>query len=371
MTRDSTSDRLDARIERVDVAAYTIPTETRESDGTIAWQSTTIVIVQVTAGGTTGLGYSYADAAAATLIQGTLIPIIKGCHASDVIGASVAMRQACRNLGYPGVAAAAISAVDVALWDLKARLLNVSLVTLLGSARDAVQLYGSGGFTSYSVAQLERQLGGWAEAGFTAVKMKIGRDASADVERVRAARGAIGPACQLFVDANGGYDRKQALGQAERFLDYGVTWFEEPVSSDDLAGLRLLRDRLPAPMEVAAGEYGYDAIYFRRMLEAGAVDVLQADATRCGGITGFLRAGALCDAWGLPLSAHTAPTIHAHVGCAVPRLRHVEYFHDHVRIEQLLFDGVLVPEQGRLRPDRSRPGLGIALKAREAARFAA
>ncbi len=362
---------LDAPVQRVEVAAYTIPTDAHESDGTIAWHSTTIVVVHVAAAGKTGLGFSYADATAAAIVRDTLAPIAVGRRAADVEAIGVAMAQACRNLGRPGVASHAISAVDVALWDLKARLLGLPLVSLLGAVRDAVPLYGSGGFTSYSVDRLTEQLGGWSRDGFGAVKMKIGRDAAADRERVRAARAALQAETELFVDANGAYSRKQALAQAEVFAGHGVTWFEEPVSSDDLDGLRLLRDRMPAPIDVAAGEYGYDAIYFRRMLEAGAVDVLQADATRCGGISGFLKAAALCDAFELPLSAHTAPSVHAHVCCATPRLRNLEYFHDHVRIESLLFDGVLAPRGGTLQPDRSRPGLGIELKARDASRFAA
>src|SRR5207253_7333423 len=109
----------------------------------------------------------------------------------------------------------------------------------------------------------------------------------------------------------------QALAMAETFAEQNVRWFEEPVSSQDLEGLRLMRDRAPDGMAIAAGEYGYDAVYFRRMVEAGAVDMLQADATRCLGITGFLQVAALCEAHSLPLSAHTAPTIHAHACCAV------------------------------------------------------
>ena len=260
----------------------------------------------------------------------------------------------------------AISAVDVALWDLKARLLDVPLVSLLGAARESVPIYGSGGFTSYDDRQLRRQLGGWVEQGIPRVKMKIGRDPAADIGRVRSARDAIGRDAELFVDANGAYIAKQALAQAERFAEFGVAWFEEPVSSDDLAGLRLMRDRGPAGMDIAAGEYGYDPFYFRRMLEAEAVDVLQADATRCGGITGFLHAGSLCAAWPIPLSAHTAPSIHAHVCCSLPQVCHLEYFHDHVRIERMLFDGVLEPVGGELRTDRSRPGLGLELKTTDA-----
>src|SRR5205823_623969 len=267
-------------------------------------------------GGKQGLGYTYADSATAKLIEDKLKEIVVGCDAMSVQATWLAMLRSIRNLGRPGICAMAISAVDTALWDLKARLLDLPLVTLLGAAREAVQIYGIGGFTSYSDSQLQKQLSGWVEQGIPRVKMKIGRDAQADIHRVRAARQAIGPEAELFADANGAYSRKQALAQAEQFADSGVTWFEEPVSSDDLPGLRFMRDRGPAGMEIAAGEYGYDAFYFRRMLDAQAVDVLQADATRCGGITGFLRAASVCDAYGLPLSAHTAPTIHAHVGCA-------------------------------------------------------
>ena len=181
----------------------------------------------------------------------------------------------------------------------------------------------------------------------------------------------MGRKTELFVDANGAYSRKQALAFAEKFYaGNGVSWFEEPVPSDDLEGLRLLRDSGPAGMDIAAGEYGYDLLYFRRMLEAGAVDVLQVDASRCAGITGFLQAAALCEANLIPLSAHCAPSLHVHPCCAATPVRHVEYFHDHVRIEHMLFDGALTPSDGELRPDLSRPGMGIELKRSDAARFA-
>lgn len=365
----SRSTGLDATVEGVEAAAYTIPTDAPESDGTIEWHSTTIVVVCAWAADRVGLGYTYADAGAASLVRRTLREVVVGSRCADVEHVFVRMARACRNLGRPGIAAGAISAVDTALWDLKARLLDLPLVTLLGAVRESVPVYGSGGFTSYSIERLQAQLAGWTEVGFTAVKMKIGRHAHADLVRVRAAREAIGQPPQLYVDANAAYDVKQALAQADAFVPFGVTWFEEPVSSDNLAALCLLRSRMPPPIEVAAGEYGYDVIYFRRMLEAGAVDVLQADATRCGGITGLLKVGALGDAFDVPLSAHTAPSVHAHVCCAIPRLRNLEYFHDHARIEQMLFDGALQPSNGTLTPDRSRPGLGITFRRQDAERF--
>ena len=359
------------RIDHIQACAYRIPTDFPESDGTLEWNSTTMVLVKVSAGNATGLGYTYADTATASLIHGLLSGIVKGRDAMDIADCWQAMVARTRNLGRPGIVSMAISAVDAALWDLKARLLKLPLAKLLGAVRDSVPVYGSGGFTSYSDRQLREQLGAWVKHGIPRVKMKIGRDAAADLQRVRAARDEIGPKAELFVDANGAYSRKQALAQAEKFAEHGVSWFEEPVSSDDLAGLHLIRNRAPAPTEIAAGEYGYEAGYFRRMLEEGAVDVLQADATRCGGITGFLQVSSLCEAFHVPLSAHTAPALHTHVGCAVAPLRHVEYFHDHVRIEEMFFDGVSQSVGGELRPDLSRPGMGIELKRADVEQFAA
>jgi L-alanine-DL-glutamate epimerase-like enolase superfamily enzyme len=348
-------------VDRLHVTACTIATDAPESDGTLAWDSTTIVIVEVRAGGECGVGYSYADPAAAMLIDSKLRTVVEGRDVLDVPAAWWAMVDAMRNVGRPGLASHAIAAVDVALWDAKAKLLGVSVADLLGRAHETVPIYGSGGFTSYSDEQLRDQLGGWVEQGIPRVKMKLGRDPERDRDRLKVARAAIGPGTELMVDANGAFGRKEALAWAEIYTDYGVTWFEEPVSSDDLAGLRLLRDRGPGGMAIAAGEYGYDLAYFERMLDAAAVDVLQADVTRCAGITELLRVGALCQAHGVMLSAHTAPSIHAHACAAIGPLEHLEYFHDHVRIEGMLFDGVLEPRDGALQPDRERPGLGIDL----------
>jgi L-alanine-DL-glutamate epimerase-like enolase superfamily enzyme len=357
-------------IQCIDVSVYTIPTDAPEADGTYAWDSTTLVLVEASAGGACGLGYTYADTATAQLIKSMLAGVVHGRNAMDVPGCWSAMAHAIRNLGRPGISSMAIAAVDVALWDLKARLLDVSLVTLLGAVHEAVPVYGSGGFTSYSIEQLQCQLGGWVQAGIPRVKMKIGTHPSQDLHRVRAAREAIGPEAALYVDANGAYTRKQALAQSEAFRECGVVWFEEPVSADDLEGLRLLRDRAPAGMDIAAGEYGYDLWYFRRMLDAEAVDVLQADASRCAGITGFLRTYPLAESRSLELSAHCCPSMHVAPCCAVPLLSPMEYFHDHARIEHMIFDGALTPVDGALHPDRSRPGLGLELKRADAAPYA-
>ncbi len=357
-------------IEDVQVDAYTVPTDAPESDGTLSWNSTTMVLVRLRAAGCTGIGWTYAGAAAVAVVAGELAGLVRGRRADTPAATWAAMHHAVRNLGRPGLVAEALSAVDLAAWDLHARLLGVPLCVAAGAVHDAVPVYGSGGFTSYDLGRLTEQLTGWVDAGIDRVKMKTGRRPHADAARVRAVRTALGPDPALFVDANGAYRRKQALALAEEFSTCGVSWFEEPVSSDDLDGLRLLRDRAPAGMDVAAGEYGYDLPYFARMLDAGAVDCLQADVTRCGGLTALLRVAALCDARGVDLSLHCAPQASVHAATAVWHLRHLEYFHDHVRIERLAFDGVLEPGPGGvLRPDRDRPGNGLAVRDADLGRY--
>ena len=359
-----------ARVEVEDLAVsvFTIPTDEPESDGTLEWDSTTIVLVEVTGGAETGLGYTYGEAAVAALIRSKLAAFVAGSDAMSPAGTWAAMQGALRNAGRQGIGAMAISAVDVALWDLKAKLLGVPLADALPRFHEAVPIYGSGGFTSYSDRRLSDQLSGWAGSGIPRVKMKVGRDPVHDPQRLRVAREAVGAGTELMVDANGAFQRKEALAWAHRYAEFGVSYFEEPVSSEDREGLRLLRDRGPAGMAIAAGEYEWDLPGLEEL--AGCVDVLQADVTRCGGITNLLRADGICRASHVPFSAHCAPAISAHACCAMETLLHLEYFHDHVRIERMLFEGTLEPDGGALAPDRSRPGLGLELKRSDAQRFA-
>ncbi len=359
------------RVRSVDVRAFSIPTESPESDGTLAWDKTTIVVARVDAGGAEGIGYSYTHACAAELIRDLLGPRLVGRDPCDIPGAWAAMTASVRNLGAGGIAATAISALDVALWDVKCRLLEVPLLALLGAGRDSVPVYGSGGFTSYSDARLRDQLGGWVQAGMRAVKMKVGRDPAHDQARVRTARVAIGAGAELFVDANGAYEQKQALALAGAFRELGVSWFEEPVPSRELGRMRFIRERMPPGMELAGGEYSYSPSDAHALLDAQAVDVLQADATRCLGISGFMAIASICAAHAVPLSSHCAPALHAQLGCALPAVRHLEWFHDHVRIESMLFEGAPALVDGRIASDRSRPGLGLELKREDAEHFAA
>lgn len=261
------------------------------------------------------------------LIEKTII----GSDAFNIPAMHRAMDRFTRNMGRPGLVSTAISAIDICLW--------VSLAKLLGLVRESVPAYGSGGFTSYTEGQLLDQLGGWAAAWFTAVKMKIGRESASDIGRATLVARELGSSCQLFVDANGAYGRKEALAKAGDFAELGVTWFEEPVSSDDLAGLRLLVQQSPAGIRIAAGEYIYVLDDAKTLIHRDSVDVLQADVTRCGGITNLLKIAAACEMNHLPLSAHTAPSIHAAVCCACEPAINIEYLYDHARIEDIFFDG--------------------------------
>ncbi|MGH3498105.1 MAG: enolase C-terminal domain-like protein [Nocardioidaceae bacterium] len=359
-------------VESVRVAAYTVPTDQPEADGTAAWDSTTLVVVHASAGDSVGFGWTYGPAACADLVEHLLSPVVVGRDVLGVPGSWEAMVRAARNATRAGAVGYAISAVDVALWDLKARVLGIPLVDLFGRVHDAVPIYGSGGFTTYDDSRQAEQLAGWVDGqGIGRVKIKIGQDWGGDVPRdlarIAAARSTIGDAPQLFVDANGAYTRKQAVRLWRAAADLGVDWFEEPVSSDDLAGLREVRDLVDT--DVTAGEYGTDITYFRRMCAAGAVDCLQVDATRAGGYTEWLRAAAVAASHGLQVSGHCAPHLHAPVAAATPNLRHLEWFHDHVRIEHLLLDGTESGDGGSVPVQATRPGHGYTFDADKAAAY--
>lgn len=348
------------KVDGLRAESFTIPTSQPESDGTLAWSNTTLVVVECFCEGVKGTGYTYAHSCLVSLIEGQLREVIIGQSPMQVSFLYHKMRTRLRNLGQQGLTAMAISAIDMALWDLKCRLLGRSFLDVAGRVREGVDVYGSGGFTSASDEDLQREFSDWVDRGIKMVKMKVGREPESDFHRVSVARETIGEDVELFVDANGAYSYKEALAWADIFgLEFGVTWFEEPLSSDDLKGLSRMRYAVPAGLNITAGEYGFDRVYFKNMLAAGAVDILQADATRCGGVSGYLEAATLCDAFSIPLSAHTAPHIHSYLCCVTQASRHLEYFHDHVRIESQCFDGFVEVVKGQLQPDPERSGFGF------------
>jgi L-alanine-DL-glutamate epimerase-like enolase superfamily enzyme len=366
MTTLSSRRAIDIPVTDVDVAAYTIPTDGPEGDGTLTWDATTWVVVRAGTGDPglpAGLGWTYAPAPAAHIVRDLLAPVVSGRSAIDAPGAWEAMVRAVRNAGRPGLVSMAISAVDTALWDLAARLLEVPLHRLLGTVRDHVPIYGSGGFTTYDDDRLRGQLRAWVQHGFPRVKIKIGESwgtrVGRDLERVAVARQTIGEDVELYVDANGAYDPSQAVRVGSSLDDQGVTWFEEPVSSDDHVGLRRVREAVAA--DVTAGEYGDSLAYFTHLLAADTVDCVQVDVTRCGGYTEWRRIVALAAASGLEVSGHCAPSLHVPAAMATPNLRHLEWFADHVRIEARFLESFPMPHDGNVVPGES-PGHALILR---------
>jgi L-alanine-DL-glutamate epimerase-like enolase superfamily enzyme len=355
-------------IERIGVSVYTIPTPEPESDGTAEWSSTTMLLVELEAGGERGTGWSYGSPATAEIVREHFAPLVRGADVHAVRELWTRLAGVMRNPGRNGMASYALGAVDVAMWDLRARILGIPLCDLIGRVRDRVPVYGSGGFTSLDLGALHEQCRAWAAAGMRMVKIKVGRDHASDVDRVRVAREAIGPRCALMIDANGGYDAAGAIGFAHRIAAYDVCWFEQPVDPRDHDGMRRVRAALPPGMALSSGEYITDTADAAAV--AGAVDVLQADATRCGGYTGLLAIDGFCEVRRLPLSTHCAPALHVHAALGCLQLRHIEWFVDHVRIESELFDGFPKPHDGTVAPDRSRPGHGLTFRRDRAARYA-
>ncbi|WP_296606635.1 enolase C-terminal domain-like protein [Nocardioides sp.] len=355
-------------VERLEAHAYRIPTDVPEADGTLSWSSSTLVVVEAHARGHVGTGWTWAPAAAVQVVEELLRPVVLDASALAPAGLQEAMVVAVRNAGRPGLVGMAISAVDIALWDLGARLLEVSLAQWWDLEPRAVPVYGSGGFTTYDDERLLCQVEGWKLAGVGAVKIKIGESSGAeeqrDLHRTALVLDAVGPGTEVFVDANGGYGRAQAARVGHALEDLGATWFEEPVSSDDLEGLDRLHQELT--LDVTAGEYGYDLPYFERL--APVVDCIQLDVTRCGGYTEWLRICRHLASRGRDVSAHCAPYLTAPVATVTPNLRHLEWFHDHVRIARELVDGYTEPVGGALQPT-DRPGHGLSFRADRAERY--
>lgn len=360
-----------AEVRELRLSSYRVPTAAPEADGTATWEATELLVVEAVAGDQVGLGWSYCAARAVERVVADLLtPVVVGGDALDVPRLWQRMVRTVRNAGRPGLVSMAVAAVDLALWDLKAKLLDLPLDRLLGRCRDRVPCYGSGGFVSLSDDELTAQLRHWVDdLEVTSVKIKVGEGWGSaperDLARARRAREVVGDAVELFVDANGGYGPGQARRLGRAYDGLGVVWFEEPVSSDDLPTLAGLRRVLRA--DVAAGEYADSVGYAERMCRAEAVDCLQLDVTRCAGITEWLRCAAVAAGHGLQVSGHCAPSLHVAPALAVPNLRHVELFADHERLEPLLFDGVPAVEAGALVPSDA-PGNGFAL-AERAARY--
>lgn len=360
------------QIDDVKVHFFKIPTVSpSECDGTLCWDSTGLLVVEVQTQDFLGVGYTYTDEAAKALVKTRFAPLLKSNDPSHIQKAMQVLFVEARNIGHQGIVAAALSALDIALWDLKAKLLQIPLSDLLGRHSEKILGYWSGGFTSYSTQDFEKEWSTAKDLGFECYKMKVGSHPMQDEDRVKIARSLLAPTDKLFVDANGAYSTRQAIALAEQFYKQNVSWFEEPVASDNKEGLKFVRAHLPGEMELAAGEYGWDKFHFASLIQNQCVDVLQIDVTRCGGISNFLKISALAETFHIPISCHTAPYLHIDVACAVPNMRHIEVFKDHKIIEESYFDKASQFDNGYFTPNKTLPGHGLKLRWSEIKAFAA
>jgi L-alanine-DL-glutamate epimerase-like enolase superfamily enzyme len=250
----------------------------------------------------------------------------------------------------------AIAAFDVALWDLKAKRAGLPLAKLLGAYRDGVRCYNtSGGFLSVAAEEAVANAQAALARGVGGIKLKVGHpDASVDLKRVELARQVLGDVVPLMVDANQQWDRPTALRMGRRLEPYNLVWIEEPLDAHDAEGHAELARQLDTP--VATGEMLTSVAEHWRLLEAGAVDILQPDAPRVGGITPFMKVAALADHIGVPIAPHFAMELHLHLAAAQPRETWVEHF-DWL---EPLFNERLELRDGRMLVPQ-RPGLGLTL----------
>ena len=352
------------------------PDRRPESDGTLEWDSTTVVVVEARAGGETGIGYTLRRRRRRRTLVRRRARVESSRAATPCASATHGwpMGRGVRNAGRPGIGFdGGLGRRHRAVGPEGAAARRRRCRPARSGAHEAVPIYGSGGFCTYSLTGSESSSAAGSTQGIPRVKMKRRRATRTRTRRGStrcARRSATRPTCMSTPTAR--CARKQALAWAERFRgEWGVSWFEEPVTSDDLEGLRLLRDRGPAGLDVAAGEYGYVLADFRNLLDAGAVDCLQADVTRCGGITGCCTSAG-CATPARSTSRRTArravgPRLHRACG----HLRHLEYFHDHVRDRaHAVRRSRSTRVDGGLRPDRSAPGLGLELKQADAEHYA-
>ncbi len=313
--------------------------------------------------GLVGLGLGGGTTAAREVIERTLKPILLGQNALHIEKLWDEMFWAIRGVGRKGLAFSALSAVDIALWDLKAKYYETPLYQLLGPYTESVPVYGSGGWTHFSLDELVAEQCGYVERGMRAVKMKVGKDFGhserEDVARLAAVREAVGPDVQIFIDANNGYYAKQAIRLARVFEEYDVGWFEEPVLADDIDGLAAVAKAIDIP--VATGEHEYTKYGFRDLIVRGGADIVQPDVGRVGGISEWMKVAHLAHAFNLPVAPHAYQLVHLHLACATPNLKIVECLGTVEAADRIFYTSFDEPRNGVWSPDPHKHGLGLEL----------
>jgi L-alanine-DL-glutamate epimerase-like enolase superfamily enzyme len=263
-----------------------------------------------------------APAVLAHLIEAELAPAVAGADPFLIRGIRDTLWAVTDYHGTAGLALLGIAAVDIALWDLVGRAVGQPVWRLLGARRDRVPAYAMVGWLNYDLDELKRNCATAMEQGFRGVKMKVGAPTlEEDIARIQAVRAEIGPTALLMVDANQVFSLTEALRRGLVYQELGCYWFEEPLRADDAAGLAELASALTIP--VASGENNYGRRQFRDLFERRAVDIVQPDLRRAGGVTECLEIGLMADAFNIPYASHGGG-VHLHVLAALPNTLFME-----------------------------------------------
>ena len=348
-------------IREIRTELFRLPPHRKILDAIQEFEAMEVIGVTVTADdGTTGFGFSYTigrgGTAVKTLLDDSLVPFYLGADENAPVQLWEDAWWGLHWVGRQGIFSLAVAALDIAVYDLRARRAGLPLFAFLGGARDRIPAYNTdGGWLNHDVDALvdeARML--VEEQGFRAFKMKVGKASRAeDEQRIAAVRKAIGDDVRLMVDANMKWTAAEAIARAERFEAYDVFWFEEPIEADDVAGHRRLANATSIP--VAVGESLYNRHAFASYLDQGAAAILQPDAGRCGGVTEWMRIAQMAHAANLNVSPHFLMELHVHLACAVPNALFVE----HIPFLDRFVEEPLVPRDGFFEPP-DRPGHGIA-----------
>lgn len=322
--------------------------------------ATEVDLVRVTVttdDGATGTGFTYALTGGAealhALCDGLVRDLVNGSELDEWPRTCTTVWQRTHRLGR-GVAVPVLSAVDIAVHDLRARRANQPLYRYLGAHRDRVPVYGSGRSThQMSTDELVAGQLDYLAEGYRAVKLRVGaRPVEEDVERVTEVRRAVGDGVRIMVDCNERLDLPTALWLGPRLADLGVYWMEEPLVSDDVDGHRQLAERAGVP--IAVGEHLHGRFEFAAYLRAGAASVLQPDVPLCGGVTEWTRISAAAEVFGAVLAPHFLPELHVHLAASVPNCPYIEHF---PLIDDVLSETLTITDGTAAPPDR--PGHGI------------
>lgn len=313
--------------------------------------------------GTEGLGVGTGNLAIRAVIENNLKDLLIGQDPFNIEKLWNDMFWRVRGYGRKGVAFQALSTVDIGLWDLKAKALGLPLYRLLNPMFEKVPIYGSGGWTNYDEKELVAEQTGYVDRGIPRVKMKVGKDFGQsereDIARLNAVRKAVGDDVEIYVDANNGYYAKQAIRMSRMFEDYDVKWFEEPVIADDIEGLAAISRATTIP--VATGEHEYTKYGFKDLIARGAVDIVQPDIGRVGGVTEWMKAAYLAHAFNLPVAPHAVQLVHLHCAMATPNLKVVEYLGSVEKNDDFFYTDYPKPVNGTWAPYPDKPGLGLEL----------